>query len=102
MNQRLYTFVGGDVGVWRIVRIETMIGDSLVTAKRLDVFPGQLPETRTDFQWSLRGVTSNERYTTRAEKDQLVAKQPVIGRPEADCAALIPIRKTAEWGAFAR
>ena len=26
-----------------------------------------------------------------------MAKQPALGRPEADCAALIPIRKSDEW-----
>ncbi len=48
-------------------------------------------------KWLLRGVTSNERYVTRLEKDQLVAKQPGLDRPEATRAALIPIRKTASW-----
>ena len=48
----------------------------------------------------LRGVTSNERYVTREEKGQLVAKQVVLGRPEATHAALIPIRKNAAWWAM--
>jgi len=34
---------------------------------------------------------------THDEKNQLVAKQPGLGRPEATCAALIPIRKNASW-----
>lgn len=48
-------------------------------------------------KWMLRGVTSNERYATRAEKDALAARQPPRGRPDATCAALIPIRKRAQW-----
>jgi hypothetical protein len=30
------------------------------------------------------------------------AKQPSLGRPEATCAALIPIRKTASWWSLAQ
>ena len=50
--------------------------------------------------WVLHGVTSNERYVTRPEKEQLLAKQQGLGRPEADCAVLIPIRKNANWWAM--
>lgn len=50
--------------------------------------------------WALQGVTSNERYVTRAEKDALISRQPVLGRPEATNAALIPIRKSPEWWAM--
>ena len=50
--------------------------------------------------WVLHGVTSNERYVTRPEKEQLVPKSPALERPEADCAALIPIRKNAKWWAL--
>jgi chlorite dismutase len=45
----------------------------------------------------LRGITSNERYVTREEKQQLVATQEGLGRPASTCAALIPIRKRAAW-----
>jgi chlorite dismutase len=48
----------------------------------------------------LRGVTSNERYATRPEKQLLVATQASVGRPEATRAALIPIRKNAAWWAL--
>ena len=41
--------------------------------------------------WVLRGATSNERYVTCPKKEQLLAKQESLGRPEADCAVLIPI-----------
>lgn len=52
--------------------------------------------------WLLRGITSNERYVARLEKDQLVAIQPALGRSQATCAALIPIRKTASWWTLAQ
>ncbi len=50
----------------------------------------------------LRGITSSERYVTGEEKQQLAAKQPCLGRPEATCAALIPVRKTAAWWGLAQ
>lgn len=45
----------------------------------------------------MRGITSNERYVERAERQQLVAVQEGLGRPAASHAALIPIRKSAAW-----
>ena len=67
---------------------------------RLSIHEGSLPET--DGAWVLKGVTSNERYTTRAENEQLVAKQEPLGRPEAWRSALIPIRKSDEWWALSQ
>ena len=48
----------------------------------------------------MQGVTSNERYVERTEKELLVSKQEGLGRPEARYAALIPIRKNAAWWAM--
>jgi len=53
--------------------------------------------TPQDSTWLLRGVTSYERYVRRAERSALVARQPSLSRPQATCAALIPIRKSAAW-----
>ena len=50
--------------------------------------------------WTLRGVTSNERYVTRSEKTNLVAAQEGLGRPQCQCAAIIPIRKSPAWWAL--
>jgi len=51
--------------------------------------------------WVLRGVRSHDRYTTRAEKDQLTMSSPPLGRPGMH-AALIPIRKSAAWWQLAQ
>jgi hypothetical protein len=51
-------------------------------------------------KWQLRGVISNERYVTRPDKNELVNRQEGLGRPDAVYAALIPIRKNAEWWAL--
>ncbi|MCI0746680.1 MAG: chlorite dismutase family protein, partial [Verrucomicrobia subdivision 3 bacterium] len=97
MNTRLFTFVGGEIGPWRVVEIKTVAGEALAGVKRLNVVNGAVPRLSDGAKWLLCGVTSNERYVTRLEKDQLVDKQPALGRREATCAALIPIRKTAAW-----
>jgi hypothetical protein len=97
MSARLFSFVGGPVGAWRVTNASTLVGRPLADVGCLDVVTGAVPAPQNGTSWVLRGLTSNERYVTRPEKDQLVARQPVIGRPEATCAALIPIRKTAAW-----
>jgi len=43
------------------------------------------------------GVTSHLRYAERAEKVKLEEVQAGLGRAEATCAALIPIRKSSAW-----
>jgi len=97
MTTRLFAFVGGDIGLWRIVRTETIVGEPLLEAKRLNVVSGSEVQPETNAPWVLRGITSNERYVMRGEKSGIVAKQQGLARPEATCAALIPLRKNAAW-----
>jgi chlorite dismutase len=94
-NPRLFTFIGGDSGAWQVIARKTVIGEPLQTVKRLDIVIGEV-----NALWKLSGVTSNERYVTRPEKDQLAAKQVTIGRSEATHAAMIPIRKNSKWWAL--
>jgi chlorite dismutase len=97
-NPRLVHFVAGPIGPWRIRDIRTVIGESLPLASALDVV-STLPADSVS-TWHLRGATSNERYVTREEKTQLVAKQEGLGRPSSTFAALIPIKKSAAWWAL--
>ena len=97
MSSRLFTFVGGSTGLWRIIRTDTLVGELLVAAERLDVVSSSDAFVDPKALWTLRGITSNERYVKREEKSQLAARQPSLGRPEATCAALIPLRKNAAW-----
>jgi chlorite dismutase len=97
MNPRLVHFIAGDSGQWQISGIRQVSGDSLPPAARLEM---TVDEPAGIDQWILRGVTSNERYVTRDEKKMLVAKQEGLGREQAVCAALIPIRKSAAWWAL--
>jgi len=98
-NPRLFTFVGGNAGTWEVVSQRAVTGDGLDAVERLRIVSGETPEEQTG-GWSLRGVTSHDRYVTRDEKARLVAVQPELGRPEATAAVFIPIRKSAAWWAL--
>jgi hypothetical protein len=93
----LVTFAGGDTGLWRVERISAAAGNSLPLAERLEVLEGWSPRPAHQASWTLRGVTSNIRYTHRLEANVLAAKQQGLARPRATRAALIPIRKSAQW-----
>lgn len=95
MNSRISSFLGGNSGAWRVTRMDTIIGEPLPAVRFVMIVPGAVSEG--DAAWILRGITSNERYVTRDEKSELVAKQEGLGRPAARCAALIPIKKSAAW-----
>lgn len=97
MENRLFSFVGGNTGPWNVSKLEAVVGPSLETVDRLRVQNAALDDLPIGSQWILRGVTSNQRYVTRSEQAALFASQAPLGRLEATCAALIPITKTAEW-----
>ena len=97
----LVTFAAGAAGSWQIDRLAPVVGEGLAPAARLSVLEGPQPPP-AEAAWALRGSTSNPRYTTRAELDRLGAVQQGLGRPQARCAALIPIRNTEAWWALAQ
>ena len=88
-------FVAGGAGEWRIERIAAVRGAGLSPAARLSRVEGKCAAPTG--QWALRGTTSNERYTTRAEREALRSVQPPLGRDASTRAALIPLRKSAAW-----
>jgi chlorite dismutase len=100
MNSRLFTFVGGKAGAWSVVSAKAVVGDPLPAVERVDVVTGAVASLPDGGKWALRGVTSNDRYVTRDEKDRLVKKQAALGRPGSTHAALIPVRKNAKWWAL--
>lgn len=93
----LVSFVAGDSGTWQVDRISSVIGETLPPAARLAMVEGKQALPVEHSHWTLRGVTSNVRYTNHHEVDELKQRQQGLGRPEATRAALIPIRKTAAW-----
>lgn len=90
-------FAGGATGDWRIDRLEAVLGDPLPLAPRLAVLEGYDGSPPGLAAWTLQGVTSHERYVNRAERAALTVRQQGLGRAEATCAALIPIRKSGAW-----
>jgi chlorite dismutase len=93
-------FRGGRSGAWRVMRFAAVRGASLAPTPALSVVHSlsiALPIMPSPTSWRLAGVASHLRYTERPEKEQLVAVQAEIGRPEATYAALIPIKKSAAW-----
>lgn len=97
MFDRLHVFSGGAAGAWRVTGMRAWRGEPLPPASHIDIGTGMAPPAAL---WSLRGVVSNERYVTRGEKQALAARQEPLGREQARCAALIPIRKSAAWWAM--
>jgi chlorite dismutase len=90
------SFIGGSSGEWLVRSMRTLVGAPLPPVQAVQVTEGSLLAGAAA-GWVLRGVVSNDRYLRTAERDALVASQPALGRPEARCARLIPIRKTAAW-----
>jgi hypothetical protein len=98
MSSRLFSFIAGRDGPWAITSQTTLVGEPLPVATGLRLVAGAVPTEGGP--WVLRGITSNERYVEREEKQALVARQQGLGRPASTRAALIPIRKSAAWWAL--
>lgn len=92
-----YSFVAGDCGSWEVVGMAPVVGEMLEQVPYLEIRTGYLTRLPVDSRWLLRGVSSNQRYVNNLENGCLMSAQPQLGRPEATCAALIPIRKKQQW-----
>jgi chlorite dismutase len=77
------------------------VGPPLPWVERLAMLEGTR-EVPPDADWALLGVVSHERYVNRREHEELAARSPSLGRPEATHAALIPIRKSDTWWALSQ
>ncbi|TGD95107.1 chlorite dismutase family protein [Methylobacterium nonmethylotrophicum] len=98
-------FRGGCSGPWRIVSVEAVRGETLPCAERLEIVSCAVAEPAHPVEassWTLKGVAGHARYATRRELDMLGATQAPLGRGEATCAALIPIRKSQGWWTLAQ
>ena len=90
------TFAAGTSGPWRIEHLSAVAGEGLPAATHLAM------ADQADAAWRLRGVVSNPRYSTAMELKELAGVQAGLGRSEATCAALIPIRKSEAWWSMAQ
>lgn len=97
MQKRLINFIGGDNGIWDVIRIETVSGDLIENVPKLDVVEGNLAEPDPQSRWVLHGIRSYERYVNKEEQEILNKKSPPLNRPDSNRAALIPIKKSSEW-----
>ena len=102
MTPLLATFAGGSTGEWLVERLEAVAGESLPPVARVAVVEGRDDAPSGDSAWVLRGVTSNERYVERRERELLTAREAPLGRSGATRAALIPVRKSEEWWELAQ
>jgi hypothetical protein len=92
---------------YRVEAIRAVRGEPLRAAAYMDVYERNhlaqsLPPAATSPLYTLRGTTGHVRYVTRSEKQTLSVAPPVLGRPEATRASLIPIRKTDAWWELAQ
>ena len=97
------TFLGGAVGPWIVSRVIPIAGQSLPVAERVALHPSHLSsEVGASEVWRLRGTHSHARYAERAELNELTKRQSALCREEARYAALIPVRKSADWWALSQ
>ena len=97
MPLHITRFLGGSSGPWQLERIEAVVGPPLDPVERILIVDDRADVPTAGVRWLLRGVASYERYVTRPERNELEARQPALARPEATCAALIPVAKSAAW-----
>lgn len=92
-----YSFIGGQLGEWRVTSNTAVVGAALENVPRLQVVNVPLDHLIHRGVWALQGFTSNVRYAERHELTRLRARQEGLGRASSHCAALIPIRKSRAW-----
>ena len=97
-----HTFVGGDIGMWRVERIGSITGPTLPWVPNLSILENNQTTIPKGTVWLLRGVTSYERYIHRTERSTLRSQQAELGRLQATRAALIPIKKSTAWWELAQ
>jgi len=92
------TFLGGKSGKWKVRHIGAVVGEAISPVKCVDIYPSHSPpEGLEPAVWALRGTNVHVRYAEREEVNALSMRQPSLNRDEATFAALIPIRKSADW-----
>jgi hypothetical protein len=90
------TFIGADVGDWHVKELKPIRGESIPSVSRLQI-EDHPTSTQLTGIWKLCGFVSNIRYANQSERKKILAIQEGLGRPQATCAALIPIRKNEAW-----
>lgn len=97
-----YSFVGSDVGQWRVTDQYTIVGSPLESVRRIEVVNSPANNLTQQGTWVLQGFTSNVRYANRDEIIKLQAVQEGLNRNSSLCGAMIPIKKNAQWWAMSQ
>lgn len=94
----IISFIGSDEGGWRVLSMQTISGEPIGAVKMVKIVTDE-NETATGegTNWTLRAFISNLRYTTKKEKHELNQGSRPLNQPEFTRAALIPIKKSADW-----
>jgi chlorite dismutase len=101
MTNNTFDFIGGNIGKWKVISMNTVCGLSLESVSYIDILQNRQINQNKGI-WTLTGFSSNIRYTEKYEREKLNATQSDLGRPLATCAALIPIRKKETWWTMAQ
>jgi len=92
------SFVGSEFGAYRVLRMQTVRGESLAPVASVASYPRHLNAADVPgCAWLLKGSATQVRYVERGERERLVAVQPPLGRQSCSLAALIPITKHDAW-----
>ena len=100
MDPVLVTFIGGESGSWSVERVVAVSGAPVQAARRVAILEGWGDHRPSKAVWVLRGVARHDRYVTAEERKSLTVLSAPLGRPSSTAAALIPIKKSAEWWAL--
>jgi chlorite dismutase len=101
MTDNIFDFIGGDKGQWKVLKMNSVIGEPLEQISHIKIVKSSAIKSNEGL-WALKGLISNIRYAEKEEKEKLISIQADLGRPEATNAALIPIRKSEAWWALAQ
>jgi hypothetical protein len=97
-----FSFIGGRQGQWQVSEVRPIIDSSLELCDYLQIINGKTEPPPANSNWVLQAFTSNIRYSTRAEQNDLKLVQPPLDREEAISAVLIPIKKKSTWWELAQ
>ncbi len=94
-NPNISFFQGGFEGEWTVKSMMTITGEALEEVSKIAI--GNSMQNENTIKWTLSGVSSHLRYTTRNEKNALDQTPSILGKTESTCAAFIPLKKSDEW-----
>ena len=96
-NDSFFQYVGGSSGAWRVTEMTTHSGVPLKPVTHIEIVHGRANHPSNRASWVLRGLARNTRFFTREERASTDSRRFAANPSASTCAALIPIRKSAEW-----